>query len=291
MLEYKNIVWHMYHGALLPETPPHQNIILSKTEADDLLKKSGAYFLRWTNTYDQGSKQFWYIIKDTTERLEDYKSKVRYQIKKGLKSYSVKKVSSEFLVENGYGIYKKAFEKYETSTKPVSLNIFQNSFKNKINTHRKKYEFWGVFHKESGKFMAFSENIIQDNMCHYSVIKFHPDCLKDYAGYALIYIMNHYYLSECNLDYVSDGARSISHKTEIQDFLVQKFRFRRAYANLHIHYRLDIRIMVILLFPFRGLFGFFQTSTLKKIGTLLKQEEIRRSNRQNANEERKAING
>ena len=188
MFRHKNITWRIYHGALLPDVPPHQDIVLSETEADNLLRKSGAYFIRWTSRYDKEDESFWYIIKDSAESLDGYKSKIRYQIKKGLKSYLVKKVSSKFLAENGYEVYKKAFEKYDTSVKPVSMEIFQNSFKEKTDAYGKKYEFWGVFHKNSGGLVAFSENIIQDNMCHYSVIKSHPDHLREYAGYALIHM-------------------------------------------------------------------------------------------------------
>lgn len=91
MIEYKNIKWYKYHGALLPRVAPHQEIYLSKKEAKELLKKSGAYFLRYTNEWDREGGEFWYVIKDTQEGLVQYKSRIRNQIKRGLKNCIVKK--------------------------------------------------------------------------------------------------------------------------------------------------------------------------------------------------------
>ena len=89
--------------------------------------------------------------------------------------------------------------------------------------------------------------------------------------------MNHYYLEEKNFLYVNDGARSIAHETNIQSFLVEKFKFRKAYCRLNIAYRKDIAIIVKILYPFRKIISTFNFSIANKIVVLLKQEEIRRS--------------
>ena len=53
-----------------------------------------------------------------------------------------------------------------------------------------------------------------------------------------------------NFLYVNDGARSISHHTNIQTFLIDKFKFRRAFVKLHIVYRWDIGLAIKILYPF-----------------------------------------
>jgi hypothetical protein len=114
-------------------------------------------------------------------------------------------------------------------------------------------------------------------MCHYSTIKFHPDYLKNYTSYILFYAMNRYYLEEKKLRYVNDGARSISHATNVQKFLIEKFGFIKAYVRMEIAYRWDAALAVKLLYPFAGMIAGIDHPAAKKIGVALTQEKIRRS--------------
>ena len=89
--------------------------------------------------------------------------------------------------------------------------------------------------------------------------------------------MNKHYLNDRRFRYVSDGARSISHQTNVHQFLQEKFGFRRAYALLRVAYAPGIGLAVVLLYPFRhwidkSTFGFLQ-----KMAVVLEQERIRRA--------------
>ena len=100
-LYYKGIVWYLYQETLLPAVAPHYEISLSKQEAEHLLKVSGAYFIRFPSNFDCTSKKsFWYLIKDGEERLDNYKSKVRNQINKGINNCRVEKISADYVVSN-----------------------------------------------------------------------------------------------------------------------------------------------------------------------------------------------
>ena len=270
MIEYKNIKWYKYHGALLPRVAPHQEICLSKKEAKELLKKSSAYFLRYTNEWDRKDGNFWYVIKDTQEGLDQYKSKIRNQIKRGLKNCIVEKVDKTIIANKAYNTYIEAFKNYSTFIIPVSDEKFKNSILSSTD------DFWAVYNKD-GELIAYANNIVENNMCHYNSMKFHPEFLNLYPSYALIYTMNEYYLNHKKYRYVSDGARSISHDTNIQDFLIKKFNFRKASVKLNVAYRWDISILVNILFPIRGILKRINHSLITKILVLLKQEEIRRS--------------
>lgn len=57
--------------------------------------------------------------------------------------------------------------------------------------------------------------------------------------YDLIYEMNRYYVEECKLQSVNDGARSLTEHSNIQLFLESKFWFRKAYCRLCINGGLD----------------------------------------------------
>jgi hypothetical protein len=125
--------------------------------------------------------------------------------------------------------------------------------------------------------IGYAQNIIDENIVLYSTVKLHPEYLSLYSSYALFFVMNQYYLNEKNFLYVSDGARSISHETNVQKFLIQKFNFRKAYCRLNIVYREDVNLLIKILFPFRKIFQKYNNFLTKKAIVLLKQEEIRRS--------------
>ena len=91
--------------------------------------------------------------------------------------------------------------------------------------------------------------------------------------------MNSHYLKERNLSYVNEGTRSILHATNVQSFLIEKFKFRKAYCKVHIQYHPLVRIIVFMLFPFRSLIVKSSNKLMHKIGVVLKQEEYHRSNK------------
>ena len=277
-MSVNNTHWFAYHGALLPRVSPHINITLTPQEQQELLSKSNAYFLRWTSDFDTPKEtSFWYVIKDQKESLEDYKSNTRNQIKKALTLCSVSHVNASMIAEHGYPIYKQASIRYKNFTK-ISLDEFtQQHYTLSNDSH---HEFWLLQDKKSAAYIGYAHTLIEGEMCHYSSIKLNPAYLKQYGGYALIYTMNLHYLNERNFAYVNDGARSIAHDTNIQKFLIQKFHFRKAFCTLHITYHKKIRWLIWLLYPFRHLFGYFNTIFMHKIHTLLIQEELRRNDDQ-----------
>jgi len=272
MIKFKDTNWYPYHGVLLPKIPPHQEIVLSKKEQRELLKKSQAYLIRWTSDWDTEKSEFWYIVKDDFNGLSELSSNTRSKVRRGLKNCKVSRVLADEIAKNGYEVYASAMNCYKTNLNIISKKEFSN---NKINSEN--YDIWAVYEKSTGMMIAYSSNKIEKNSCTYTEIKFHPKYLKLYPSYALFYEMNSYYLEEKNFLYVNDGAKSIAHNTNIQNFLVDKFKFRKAYCRLNIAYRKDIAIVVKVLYPFRKIISKFNFSSAKKIVVLLKQEEIRRS--------------
>ena len=139
-MNYKNIEWKNYHGALLPKTAPHIKIDLTSQEQNELLKLSNAYFLRYISNWDMEQESaFWYVIKDSQEDLMSYKKNHRNQIKKGLKNCIVKKVSNNIIASEGYKVYKKAFLNYATG----ELLITKINFKKSI-LNSKESDFWVI---------------------------------------------------------------------------------------------------------------------------------------------------
>jgi hypothetical protein len=264
--------WKNYQGALIPDSPPHHNVTLSSQEQKHLLKKSGAYFLRWTSDFDIPDKSsFWYIIKDSTPSLEELSANTRSKVRRGLKNCCVEHVEKEIIIHEGYEVYLKAFNRYTTFQQPLILSEFQES----LFSLDGMWDFWSVRNKQ-GTLIAYSQNHLQEKTCNYSTIKFDPGFLSLYPAYALFYTMNDYYLNTLKLDYVHDGARSIAHQSNIHDFLCDKFNFRKAYCHLNITYRFDVALLIKIGYPLHFLIDKIQNNTWKMFSAILRQEKLRR---------------
>jgi len=262
--------WRKYNGALVPVTPPHIDVDI--TNIDKEIIKTNSYFARWTTDFDSGKEgEFWYVIHDNPMRIEDYSRNTRSKIRRGLKNCSVELVDKSKVLEEGFESYNAAFLNYNTYL--ISKN--KEEFQFEIKQLEGQWQFWGIFY--GSKMIGYSQNRIVEDYCDYSTIKFHPNYLKLYPSYALFFTMNKYYLNEKKFKYVNDGTRSISHDTNIQEFLMQKFQFRKAYCRLNVLYYPKVKMILKLIYPVQFLISFLKFGAFKKINILLFQEKIRRS--------------
>jgi hypothetical protein len=270
-----NIKWINYQGVLVPDELPDKEISLTRQEMNYLLKKSGTYFLRWETDFDCGYEtEYWHIIKDNVSTLESLSRYTRHNIRRGLKRCIIKKVSADVVATQGYDCYISAFRKYDTFIKPESETEFVDKITEKENNP--EWEFWGVWNSDQ-KMIAYGINRIKENRCIYITSKFHPDHLKLYPSDALFYVMNTHYLEQRGMQYIDNGPRSLSHQTNIQDYFINKFNFRKAFSRMHIAYNARIKLAVTALFPFRKIVEKSKSAAARKLTVLLRHEEIRRS--------------
>lgn len=245
----------------------------SSDAAHDLLKKRNALFVRWESDFDQaGYSSWWHIVKDGEFALSDLSSNTRSKVRRGLKVFDCEPISRDTVLKEGYKVYKSALARYETHEKEYS----QLEFVQAIKALPGRAEFWGVRDKYTEDLVAFSENYVEEEVVFYNSIWFEPTALRKYSSYVLFYEMNRHYLEDREFRYVSDGARSLSHDTQIHDFLESKFGFRKAYAQLHVIYTPWLSAIVAIAFPFRSLIRKVPLRVFKKASILLRQEEIRR---------------
>lgn len=273
LIHYREKYWNQYQGALIPVLPPHIPMEVGEEERLELIGKYKPYFIRWTTRWDcDGETGFWYVIKDHREELAEYSSKIRNTIKKGIHLFEARIISREFLKNAGYEIYIRAFSRYHTTQKPMTEVDFHLQIEQLFDIG--EWEFWGVFEKSTGNFAGYSMNWIYEQSCEYKTIKTDPAYLKDSSNYLLIHAMNKHYLNDRQFLYVNDGSRSLLHESNIQEFLQNKFHFRKAFCQLHIHYNPLLSRAVKLLFPFRKMIYSLKGSLPGKASTLLKHEEI-----------------
>ena len=80
-----------------------------------------------------------------------------------------------------------------------------------------------------------------------SVLKINPKYLYLRLSYYFLFRALEYYLKENDFNHINAGSRNILHKTNFQEFLVQKFNFRRAYCDIHIIYKKRTLIFIYLI--------------------------------------------
>ncbi|MCF8218602.1 MAG: hypothetical protein K9J21_06435 [Bacteroidales bacterium] len=273
-IEHNNIFWKKYQGALIPENPPHVDIDLSKKEQQELLEQSGAWFLRWPSDWDtEKSTSWWYVIKDDFQGMEELSKNTRSKVRRALKRQKVDLASAKEIADEGYEVYQQAFRNYDTFLKPMSRKEFSDYV---LSLNPDYWEFFACRNAEDGAMTAYSQNLVMDHTAEYKIIKLHPDYLKDYPSYALIYTMNEEYLQKRDMKYVNDGARSISHQTNIQQFLMDKFKFRKAFTTLNLTYRKPLKLVVSSLMPFCSLIGKIKARPFQRLSILLTQEALYR---------------
>ena len=189
---------------------------------------------------------FWYVIKDEFGGVEELPPKVRNQVKKSLKTYDYRKVSREEMMKLGYELYNDSRKRFNNK----DLYLTENEWWARISGANK--HLWLGIDKVSGRPASFAINTMIDDYVDYTSMGIGPDFPNNtYPMYGLIYEMNRYYLEDRKLKFVMDGARSITEHSNIQPFLEEKFKFRKAYCDLQIYYRTWVGIAVKVMFPFR----------------------------------------
>lgn len=275
MIDSNKINWVEYQSSLIPQIPPHKMIPPPPEEIKRMVRDTNTFFARWVDNWDCEEKSlFWAVIKDQFDGMEELSSNTRSKVRRGLKNCSVEPIEKKFVKENGYRVYLNAFNRYDNYLLPSNENEFVKS----IDNLDENWEFWGVFDKKNNSnLIAYSQNWIYEKTAEYKIIKFDPDYLNLYPSYALFFEMNKHYLEKMKFNYVNDGYRSVAHQSNIQEFLIQKFKFRKAYCKLNLYYSPITRFIVKMLFPFKPLIDMFNVRLIKKVKTLLFLELINRS--------------
>ena len=281
LFSFKGVNWFRSQRCLFPLTPPGALNSVNSECSNDIRVKSNSVLVRWESDFDNTAcGHWWHIIKDGAASLSDMSKNTRNQVRRGLKGFDCGLLSRNDIITEGYVVYCRAFSRYETHERKLSASEFFNA----VTGMPEQTEFWGARNKTTGALVAFSENYVEDLVCFYTTAWFDPSSLREYSSYALFYEMNRHYLEDREFSYVSDGARNLSHNTQIHEFLESKFGFRKAFARLNVVYTPWLGAAIAVAFPFRNLINKVPWALFKQASILLKQEEIRRACAEDMNE-------
>ena len=259
----------LYRQAWRFDGPPHAEPKLQEQEWNNLLKQGG---LMVRNTYNFDCQQetcFWYIIKDQYEGLDGLPSRVRNKIRHAFNSFDYRLIPFEMLKEKGYGIIEETYADYAVHDRKMDQKVFMEYLSQ---CHEKPFDYWGIFDKETQQMVGFCTVTLWDNSCEYGMTGILSKYKRNgtYPYYGLYHYLNEYYLDKQGFKYVSDSARTITEHSNIQDFLIENFGFRKAYCQLEVHYCWWMKLAVKMLYPFRKII------TLQRIKAILKMEAMQR---------------
>ena len=261
--------YFLYRQAWRFDGAPHEEHQLQEKDWKNLLKQSG---LLVRNTYDFDSRDetsFWYVIKDHFEGFDALPSRVRNKVRHAEQYFDYQQVSFDTIKEKAYPIIEETFADYAVRDKKMNPAAFEQYLQH---CKERNFDYWGIFEKESQQMVGFCTVRVWDNCCEYEVTGIASKYKKGgyYPYYGLYQFLNQHYLENRQFQYVSDSARTITEHSNIQDFLIENFGFRKAYCRLEVHYNWWMKMAVTLLFPFRNIIP------LRRIKAILNMEAMQR---------------
>ena len=242
--------FYLYRHAWRYDGASHLEPRLEEQEWKTLLKQGG---MMVRNTYDfdiPEETQFWYIVKDHFEGLDGLKPRVRNKIRHANNYFEYQLIPYDQFEREVFPILEDTFAHYKVHDRTMNRDVFSDYLKY---CQQRRFDYWGIFLKETDKMVGFCTVNNWNDCCEYGYSGIYSNYKSHgyYPYYGLYQHLNGYYLDKQGFRYVSDSARSITNHSEIQDFLIQNFNFRKAYCRLEIHYQWWMKIAVKMLYPFR----------------------------------------
>lgn len=206
--------WIKLNGCLIPAAGPATDVWPEEREARRMMRRRGALMMRCTASLDRCTPgEGWFIVKERFGGLEELSASTRSKVRRALRRCS----------------YRRFTDRLDPQT-----------------------EHWEIYSREEGRRIGFALVRVYGREVFYDRFRADARYLRGYYPlYGLLYEMNRHYLAERKLERVSDGFRTMRERSGVQLFLVEKFRFRRAYCRTALYYRPWFGSVVRTLYPFR----------------------------------------
>lgn len=240
--------WQIYKKGIISKRAPH---IPLKVEVDELFKyfKSGCY-VRWYSNFDKAeSEKFYFVIKDGDFSMDTISSKTRNMVRRCISECAVQIVDYQQIARGGGEVYLSECRRFDRKGFGGNVKSFENWERGIRNAAERGEEFWGVFYRD--EVIAYGVAKSYDEIVDLVTWKCNYEKYKNfYPAYGLVYKMTEYYLQKNGVKYLNDGNRSFSEHSHVQDFLVNKFGYRKAFTELNVCFKWWLKLVIILIIPF-----------------------------------------
>lgn len=212
------------------------------------------------------------MVKDGPFVFDELGKKQKKHVQKALERCEVRRINPTEYRSQIWEVTYAAYRGYENADNELS----KESFDAELRTTEDEY--WGAFCKDNGRLAGWMSCENGGDRTETKKAKYHPELQKEYRpSDALHYAVLSHYLNELHYSYVFSGTRNINHKTNVQDYKIDHWKFRKAYCYLHVEYRSWFGWAITMLYPFRKVFQLFDNNTkLHQLNSLLLMEKISR---------------
>jgi len=243
--------YYVYKSCLFFENVELKNRPDTRLNIIRMMLQNHAIMAIWISNFDTPfPSPFWHVVCDEVKPIEEINKKTRNTIKKAARQFDIRLVHKSYIASTCYQIYKKSCTRY--SQRPLTKNQFSAEINNKADN---KYNFLVIFNRDDNQPIGYCYNKCYNNICYYILEKIAPEYLHIGASYYSNYYQNCYYLNDKGVRYIDAGARSIVHATNVQEFLISKFNYRKAYCDLNIEYLPLIKYAILLLHKLLNVYG------------------------------------
>lgn len=270
--------WKYYNHAAVPINQPYDKVNLAPIYDGSIWKLTsdcGAHplLVSYISDFDTSYEtSYWYIVKDGPFVFEELSKKYQKHVLKALERCEVKRIDPVSCFEDVYGVYKAAMSSYNTPDNEMTKTDLLANIK------QDGLEYWGAYNRLTGVLVGWMSCRNNGKWSETVSAKYHPE-LQSFArpSDAIHYAILNYYLNDLGQKYICSGSRNINHKTNVQDYKIKHWKFRKAYCTLNLIYKPWMKIFIKLLYPFRKLLHLFESITfVHQVCSLLKLEEIYR---------------
>ncbi|NOZ78908.1 MAG: GNAT family N-acetyltransferase [Acidobacteria bacterium] len=226
-----SLPWRVHRRILTPIAPPHLVGPVDLAAIRKVMRADGTLLARWTDAWDTAECQWWHICCDDPQYDLDRipKSRRRNSVRKALRLCEVRLLSPDEFMAKGYDVYRAAVAHY-TGPAPVAT---RQQFEQGIAAAARydAWQTWGAF--VDGKLAAYVVCLVIGDAVLRSSSKSDPAMHRSRPNEATSFVLTRHYLRDEKVSYVSAGCRSISHDTNVQDFLLS-MGYRRIYSPLRV---------------------------------------------------------
>lgn len=255
-LQYK-----YYEKGVIYSGDHYKRTKLTPSEAKSIMNKYNALYLR--NIYDFDTDEetnYYHVIQDKFYDIDELPSKsTRKNLRKSLNTYRYEIVSKNEILKYGYKIFCEAAIRFNIKPSRTSQEFVD--YINEI--YNQGGDFWIGYDIASGEpamwesILKFDDNVVMDiERLSYKFTKGNPT-------YGLNYKITEYYIKEKGYKYIDAGAISITQHSNVQDFLINKLQFRRAFCRSELYFKPWINFLLALGKPIFPLMKYFPNSYVK----------------------------
>lgn len=229
---------------------------LTLHEVHSLFKSFGrkAFYIRNVYDFDCAERtEFWYVVRDRALAIEEYATrKDRQQVRRSLRAYEFRRVDLIEMLRVGYRVSLEHWQRLPRNRRFVHAT--EADFTDFLHAQNARgVEFWVGYSTETGEAAMWESVYIVGCMAVEEQERLSYRYKQYYPTYGLNHVIANYYLKDRGLRYVVAGARTVTEHSNVQEFLLKKMGFRKAYCKLKVWFRFPVNLIVPCAYPFRKL--------------------------------------